>query len=593
MTQPPRRIELLGVLALASAYFAWFAWPIVWSASADRRLVGVFNVDEAVHLKHVKAALERGSFRIEFGSYGHLYFNLALAPLHVWQLFGTVSEQLAIVTLRLIPAVFAAATVVLVFAMARRYSGRLAGWLAAVLMAVASPAFLEWSVTSHPDVPQGFFFLLGAYFCCRVTEEGRATWVLWAAAAAGLAFACKYSGGFLLPVIWGCGLLACPVPQREADGAVQPGVFTRIARWLTAGLGAPLGAGIGVVAATCMHGRTWNVVGGLCVGLMLWALVRLPRRRLPGVVERVNLVAVTLCVFVATFFVTSPYSFVDYSFVRGIVSESEHVATGHTFVGHANGLRWLAILKEDLGIVLLAVVAASGIGLAWDVARKGWRRVVSAHGVLWACSALFLGFLMVRVRLREPRYLVTVLPLLVVLAAEPVGWAVRCARSRWPRRRAALATGALVAAIGALVLPRAVSDMSAYRRATRTREQASAAVAAGRWLEQRFPPSTSIFYDRYSYVPPSFESVAYTFGGTLPLLRRKDADVVIVHEEIAKRFADLGRAQDFVGGPEKFRARHRYYEALRGGEAGYKLVRDFGEVQVYERARASRTADGD
>jgi len=62
--------------------------------------------------------------------------------------------------------------------------------------------FLEFSVLSHPDIPQVFFMVCGVYAGCRLMEERHWRWLNLRSVAAGLAFASKYSGLFLLHVRW-------------------------------------------------------------------------------------------------------------------------------------------------------------------------------------------------------------------------------------------------------------------------------------------------------------------------------------------------------------------------------------------------------
>jgi len=183
-----RRLEYLFLITLVTVYFVWFAWLIVWTASENIRIISVFNADEAHHLQMMRDAISQRSPKLEFGNYGHLYFNIALLPLFLMAFFTRVSEQQIIVLLRLIPTLFAIATIGATFVLTRRYFGRFAAWLATFLLSIVPLKFLESSLVSHPDIPQLFFLVLGVYFCCRFIEEGNFKWVIWASAFAGLAF---------------------------------------------------------------------------------------------------------------------------------------------------------------------------------------------------------------------------------------------------------------------------------------------------------------------------------------------------------------------------------------------------------------------
>lgn len=92
-----RRIEILLLVALVTTYFVWFAWPIVWTASENSRLISVFSAEEAHHLQIIRDAIIRRNPKIEFGNYGHLYFNVTLLPLLLLSFFTRVTEQQIIV----------------------------------------------------------------------------------------------------------------------------------------------------------------------------------------------------------------------------------------------------------------------------------------------------------------------------------------------------------------------------------------------------------------------------------------------------------------------------------------------------------------
>ena len=58
---------------------------------------------------------------------------------------------------------------------------------------------------------------------------------------------------------------------------------------------------------------------------------------------------------------------------------------------------------------------------------------------------------------------------------------------------------------------------------------------------------------------------------------------MIVNNYNSGRVSDVGQAETYVRGEDHFMAKFEYYKMLIDGEAGYVLVRDFGDVQVYAR----------
>ncbi len=601
-----QRFELLAVIALATIFFVWFAWPLFWTASESARLVGTFNTDEQAHMMLLKEAIDNRSPRLGYYQYGYTYLNMGLFPLLLLSSFRDITEQQIIVWLRMIPALFALATVVVTFVIARRYFGRLAAWLSALLLSVTGVEFLRMSVMSHSDIPQLFFLMLGVYFCCRLAKEGRSQWLIAASVAAGLAFGSKYSGLFLLPVIGLCGLLQT-TQLDETQIQVNSHQVVRVSRLLTSLVSLGLFVlGFAVIphaaapyAGTEYYGvsmprfftnlRVMSVVGGVGLALLavvprVWTVVR-QRPKLAYLLQLGILSAVT-CALV--FVISSPFHVfsVRSGFWRGFLYESLHSSFGHTFAAQNDKLEWFRILSSPqlLAPVILALAVIHLALTVYKVVKKGWQGLLDPESVLWIWTLFYFGFLVWRVNVRTHRALLPVVPFLLVFAAHTVTQMIRCAYTRLSRRLAsALAIVCLWIVLG-LVLPESLQRVLDFRQTTSSREQTSEAVVAGHWLLAHYPPSTRILYDPSSYVPPAFEDAYATpWGGTLQLLETLEPDVVIVNSQISGLFSDVGRAQTYARDEATFMAQHDYYESLADGGAGYALVNDFGSVQLYER----------
>jgi hypothetical protein len=101
---------------------------------------------------------------------------------------------------RTISATLGTATIPLVYAIARRISGRLGGVCAAFLLACAVIHLRESHFFSL-DVSMTFFTVVGLYFALRIVERGDAVGEAGSAIAFGLGIASKYSAAFLAPLI--------------------------------------------------------------------------------------------------------------------------------------------------------------------------------------------------------------------------------------------------------------------------------------------------------------------------------------------------------------------------------------------------------
>jgi 4-amino-4-deoxy-L-arabinose transferase-like glycosyltransferase len=568
--------------------------------------------DEAGHFKRVQEALAEGTFRIRWDRYGQLPFNCALVPLKIKKAFLGVSDQEIVVALRLVSAVSALGCVVMTFVLARRYFGAFQSWLSALFLGLGSLTFLEWSTISHPDVPQLFFLLASIFCCCRLMEEGTLKWLIGAAVSAGLAFACKYLGILLLPII--C-LIAVRHRVHVARGAefvldreistvwlrssvvfggvvlvVMGVLFTEefAARYLTADGTVDHSTASGLLA----RGRIGAVICGVLMLVLagisrLWVGLSSSARMAWAVTSSFRDMALAVVTFGVAFSVSSPYSWTHFDFVFGILAESEHTAFGHIFRSDASWGQWVLSLASG-EVLARSVLGLALVGVAWRFAagRKpgsAVRRQVSALILGWA---VFFGlFLMVRVNLVEARYFLPVVPIIAVFAADGL---VRVAERARTLLKSRLATqGAFTGVIGLtclIVVGEARGGVSALREAALYKVEASLSVKVGAWLEQRYPASTTVLYDSYSYVPPSFRDATLTWGGTKEILRTVDPDVIVVNEHIASRFTDERRASRYFKGEAEFRERQAYYKELAAGELAYVLAQDFKQLQVYERA---------
>jgi hypothetical protein len=120
---------------------------------------------------------------------------------------------------RSISATLGTATIPLVYLIASRVSGRVAGLLAAVLTA-AGVLHLRDSHFFSVDVSLTFFSILSWLFMTQMADRGRTRASVCCGLAIGAAIACKYSAAFLLPLALIAHVLAPGRP--EGRGGWRP-----------------------------------------------------------------------------------------------------------------------------------------------------------------------------------------------------------------------------------------------------------------------------------------------------------------------------------------------------------------------------------
>jgi Dolichyl-phosphate-mannose-protein mannosyltransferase len=560
---------------LLAALWAASLVPLVSVGSANARLVEAFATDEALQLNLLRAANAKHSFALTFGPYGHLVFNLILGVLRL--LPQEVTDARIVHTGRLVSVFFAAATLWLTFVWTRRVFGGAAAWIAFTLLCLNATLY-EWAVVLKPDMAQLFFLMLALALTCRLASEPRLRWLILAASAAGLAFACKYSGLFVLPII---GVVAAwrPIESRHVD------VRVTALRWLTAGKALSLVAGSRFLDLTWIASNLTEdghidaavslnmlsvlsiIVRGAALVLGLaaatpWVWAALRRR--PRLVATLWSWAVVAMVFAASFIVVSPYSLRKAAFVKGLFVEASDAAAPLT-------AEWVSTWLRGIGMaitwpVLMAAVITMA-GLVWlAVTRRA--RMGAAEAIVMAWTAIYVLVLSAPVHEFYVHYALPLAPPAAMFAGRGLVAAGTWLANSFRQRRLA---GAIVAAATVVIaVPLSVS-VFATRKVLMNREPTSAAIFVGKWLECHVPVSSRVAYDYFSYVPPAFRDVSPTWGGTRPWLMDFDPDIVIVNRVTAQPAMDEDRHRE-------------YYRCLSEGACGYALLMSREPFTVYARS---------
>ena len=224
---------------------------------------------------------------------------MPLAGLHVYSLFGEVSNRIILILLRSYGAVAGCGCLLLTYLRGRRLYG-LRGGIVASLFLVTSPVFLRWSVESHPDLPQLLCVCAFLWAVFRLSESPDLRVTTMAACFAGLAFNVKYVGLFLLPTLW----LAIPLMGNGPLFVVSFRNFRQTKRW--------------------------------------------------------KILLSSLAVFGLVVAVTNPYALIKFdAFVTSLEAERSIMSFGHSFRGDGGALRWASQLGNLLGWVNVLVLLAT------------------------------------------------------------------------------------------------------------------------------------------------------------------------------------------------------------------------------------------
>ena len=599
------RAETLLLVGLAVAWFAWLAWPSIWTASESSRLVWVFSWDESNYLRVVHNAIQQGALGIEWGEQGHFYANLVFVPLFLVNHLAPVSEQTIIVALRLTCVVFGAATVVATFLFARRYFGRFAAWLSALLVAFTVSEIIRMSLRADPDTLNMFLLVLSVYFCCRFAEEGRLKDLALTSSLAGLSFSTKYAGVLLLPLVGAVVVARTVVPPESDSSGIAADRFTPVARYLV-GAGGVLGlfiaiaikpewvAQVTMVGAGRAYGDEWvqlwqimrTAVMLLGCGFVMLAILDFIRPANVVLGYLVNILG-KLILMVVTFgvaaFACTPLAFEG--LLRGFFFEGAHTAFGSMFEADRNGLIWVSMLMgptlinyTTFGLLIISLAAT-----LYNVTQRKVR-LLSAEVIIWGLIIIYFGFLIVQVNTRTPRYLLPIVPFVVILAAQAADQVLKYLSANRPRKPVLMpAIVIVVSFFFGLELLISLGRAYRYKQTIVHREQTHPAVSAGTWLAENYSPSDRVLYELYTYVPPSFSEAVILNQKSLRKLAEIDPDIVVVDQWGADIYSEIDAAKGYRWGEDAFRDAHDYYHSLAEGSAGYTLAHDFGRVKIYER----------
>lgn len=450
--------EAAGTLLLAAILVVALGlrlWGIAWGLPHS-----LINIDETVVVPKA-FAVARGNVNPHWFLYPSFFFyllaavDLLAAPV-LWATRGDNPLSMAAFVVdptpyyllgRLTSAALGTASVYLVYRLGRAAFGRLAGLLGALCLAVL-PLHVAYSHMAVTDVAATALSLLALMLLHEAARGRGRRWLIAGAAAAGLATTTKYNLGMLLLPATVAAVLAC---KGEAVARVAEG------------------------------GRASSV----------W--LRLLVARLYGPM-------------LAAFILGSPFVLLDAPrFIADFVRQNRIQSRGWLGYENVSNGFWYNLatnLQGTLGLVLLALCLA---GLAWALRRRTTLDVMLAPYVI-----VYFVYVSTWKALAD-RYLLPILPLLVLLAARLCAEALRL---QGRRRRAALPTLAVVV-VAALAVPVTTSvrfDLGLSGADTR--------VLAKAWAEDNLPAGSVVAAENYGPPLASEEDAAFYPKGVAPPVYR-------------------------------------------------------------------------
>jgi hypothetical protein len=461
----------------------------------------------------------------EFGAhryydYGGFYFMLCLGLAYPAQCLMTLTEPTVLILSRLVSVLFGVLSLWCLYLLGQRLFDRTTALLG-TMIAMTGWVFVFWSVSDHPDLAQVFFLLMSLYGCVRLIETSSIRWLLFASFCAALSFSIKYVGVLMLPIVL-LSYLVSTVADREHGGRLD---LRRIG---------------------------WR--------FFAWC-------------------AVTVFVFPAVFFVTTPYALLNLEEFVGRMRFTSSVASLGKFGVVTYGTVWLSEIGSTKilgwGLFLFVLVYLVSFSVRYVTRFRERPRQMDAQLVVVAWAVLFIAFLYWFIDYHPPHYLLPVVPVLCLFAArgavELLGFRPVHKALRWT---------VCIAACLILVYAFVTRGQEVFAF-WKTRINFSLAehpiIRSGEWLERSFPADIRISSDAsYNYIPRSF--------GLTNLEASLDSDVILVNRSAAGTYDEPEFADSYVGGREEYLRKYEFYQTLlnpRRRPADIVELRDFGPVIVY------------
>jgi 4-amino-4-deoxy-L-arabinose transferase-like glycosyltransferase len=552
-----RRLGVAGVLLAAILVLALalrlkgIAYGLPYSfVNSDESMV----VPRAFHVA-------QGHLNPQFFFYPSLYFYLTgalyLLATPVWWALGhgdflrqtsfVVHQGPYFLLGRLLSVAMGTASVYLVYRIGRDAFGRPAGLIAALLLA-AAPLAVAYSHMAVTDMTAVAFSLLALALLLRAARP-----------AGGAPPVAPLTGG------------DDPAAARPADREAPPVARRHAARWLVAG----------AVAAGLATSTKYNL-GVLVLPATVAAVFAFRAEAAARVAAggRIALVWLRLLVvrlylpMAAAFILASPFIVLDAPhFLRDFRRQSQIMNRGWLGFEHAGNGFWFNVTPNLTGAIGVVLVVLGAAGLGWAL----WRRT---RFDLMVAPYVIVYFVYVSTwKELADRYLLPIVPLLLLLAARLCVEAVMLMRPR--ARRFAVPVAAVVLAV-AFVLP--LSSSVAFVRDLSGKDTRQ---VAREWIQQHVPAGSLIALENYG--PPLVQENAlghYRAAGLDPVAYRvvrltlpapgtpdRSRDLARLRRQHVRYVVVSSRIYDRVlAAPEVYPTAVAFYEQLA---AQAQLVKEF------------------
>ncbi len=564
--------------------------PLAQIASFDLRIADAFNTDEVEFLTPMFSAFQRGDFDIGRYDYGLLYYNIGLCFFYIFDVFSPLTEETGILIMRLLSGVFLVLNAYVVKLIYKDLFHK-NSLLVFVLCLLGSQTMLNYGSMVHPDLAQVFFISLGLLAAIRFFNNSDIRYLLAAGVLAGLAFATKFVGIALLPVL----LVLAVYKLKTIDDRLK-----QYAHLITIVLGAffvvicypdfvkPYLTGDPNLVSDVL--LLFQGVHYFSIIAVLFALIALYVRftvRFNWTPMVVHFLSRSYCIgfaFCTGFAIGSPQSIKGFQFLNGLIYVAGLHKDGHWFRNDSGIWGWLSVLTNG-EVLHWSIVCAGTLGLLVFMFKAILLKFKEFRGAVFIPFAWVLVFCVVvifRVKSHFNHYLIPILPVILLYAAYAVNVLLDHAAEFLKEKKARLYLSLIFSFCVAVVL---FFQAFKYKNTRVLNYVNSPELAAGLWIQSNLNSPASFIADKYVYIPKNINHQYQTYWGlTRALLRESDSEYLIINEHIYQWFIDIDRLDAYLYGKSLFKERYELYgELIENRHKEYGLEADFGRVKLYKK----------
>ncbi len=396
-----------------------------------------------------------------------------------------------------------------------------------VLFLLSLPAFYSWNRIVHPDMLQVALILLAALWAFSKHTFSN---VLFASAAAGAAFGTKYSGIFILP------FLCVPYILKTFNTEDKNKKF-----WLKI---------------------TAVIILAIMIFLIVWLL-------------------------------TNPYVIKNFNeFQKDLSFQKKRVGRGHRTAESTNSLLWFSLLWKQLG-TLNSIAAAAAILFLLTVLYLAFRKnglrkfldlPINRNLIAVILYVVFsFSYLMFEANLRRPRFILHILPFILLITVYGFHKSSTLFRKKFPRQ--------LIVTI--LCISISLLTVNTLAKRIGIKGSARKYINAGDFLAETESSGTRILADQYSYVPPKFKHVTFSWGITDWWLKKYRPDILIINARTSRRYSWKRKGTSFkdldfvTGSADKWRAYHKFQKKIFAPGSGWHIIYEKNSIVILKRNSTS------